>query len=188
MTIRVFCPRCQSRLKAPDSSAGKSLTCPKCRALVDVPVGSPVSPEIAAPITPPPLVQERQSQETKRCPFCAETIAFEAIKCHFCGSMLVQTQPSTAYTDERLIQPSSPPVSPLLVGLLSGCCFAGLGQIVIGQATKGIVFLLGAMVLGVVTIGFSALVTFPLMGIDAYLVAKKLQSGRAVTQWECFPS
>lgn len=74
------------------------------------------------------------------------------------------------------------------MGLLSGLCIAGLGQMVMGQVTKGVVFLLGAMTLGVITFGASIIVTWPAMGIDAYMVAKKLQRGEPVTEWECFPS
>src|SRR5262249_3963606 len=35
--IQVHCPGCQSRLRAGDSLAGRSVTCPKCKAKVAVP-------------------------------------------------------------------------------------------------------------------------------------------------------
>ena len=89
-------------------------------------------------------------------------------------------------SNSNLIYPSSPPKDPLLMGLLSGCCIAGLGQIVLGQVVKGIVLIVVAILLAAATAGISALFMFPLMGIDAYLVAKKLKNGNAVTQWECF--
>jgi TM2 domain-containing membrane protein YozV len=89
-------------------------------------------------------------------------------------------------SNSNLIYPSSPPKDPLLTGLLSGCCIAGLGQIVLGQVTKGIVLIIVAILLAAATAGISAIFMFPLMGIDAYLVAKKLKNGNAVTQWECF--
>lgn len=57
-----------------------------------------------------------------------------------------------------------------------------------GQAAKGIVCLLGAMVLAVVTAGVSILITWPAIGIDAYMVAKKIKSGQSVGKWDFFPS
>jgi TM2 domain-containing membrane protein YozV len=84
--------------------------------------------------------------------------------------------------------PSNPPKDPVLMGMLSGCCIAGLGQVVLGQITKGIVLLLFNVVIVLFTAGFAALVTWPLMGIDAYLIAKKLRSGQPVGEWEFFPS
>jgi len=74
------------------------------------------------------------------------------------------------------------------MALLSGCCIAGLGQMIMGQVTKGVVLLIGAMALAGLTFGVSIFITWPLMGVDAYLVAKKLKSGQSVTEWECFPS
>jgi TM2 domain-containing membrane protein YozV len=74
------------------------------------------------------------------------------------------------------------------MGLLSGCCIAGLGQMVLGQVVKGVVFLIGAMALAAITAGLSIFATWPLMGVDAYMVARKLKSGSSVTEWESFPS
>lgn len=96
--------------------------------------------------------------------------------------------PRTPYAGPKLIMPDNPPKDPLMMALLSGCCIAGLGQIVLGQVAKGIALLLGNFVLAFMTVGFSAAVTWPLMGIDAYLVAKKLQKGQPVGEWEFFPS
>ena len=189
MPITINCPQCSKRLSAPDAASGKTLKCPKCMAAIVVPF-------LAAPVPPvsvqkPPLPPEPQDRK-KRCPLCGEMIAEIAIKCRFCNSMLVPVHTGQGNLPSasglKLIYPSRPPKDPVLMALLSGCCIAGLGQMVLGQAVKGVVVLIGAMALGALTAGLSVFVTWPLMGVDAYLVAKKLRSGQPVTEWESFPS
>lgn len=95
--------------------------------------------------------------------------------------------PGSPYANQQgFIQPSDPPKDPVLMGVLSGCLIAGLGQMILGQVAKGAVILLGSMVLAVVTFGVSIFATWPLGGIDAYLIAKKLKEGKCVGQWEWF--
>lgn len=86
----------------------------------------------------------------------------------------------------EVIVASNPPKDPVLMAMLSGCCFAGLGQIVLGQVTKGVAIIVGSLIIGVATHGLGVLVTAPLGGIDAYLTAKKLKAGKSVGQWEFF--
>ncbi|MCC5875306.1 MAG: hypothetical protein JJU11_03705 [Candidatus Sumerlaeia bacterium] len=81
---------------------------------------------------------------------------------------------------------SSTPKDPILMAVLSGCCIAGLGQMLLGQLGKGFAFLGAAIVLGVLTGGLSFLATGPAFAIDAYLIAKKLKEGKSVGKWECF--
>jgi len=64
----------------------------------------------------------------------------------------------------------------------------GARQVVLGQVAKGITLLLCNFALAFVTMGLTALITWPLMGIDAYLIAKKLRSGQPVGEWEFFPT
>lgn len=56
MPIAVVCPSCRSRLNAPDGTAGKFLTCPKCSGPVGVPVSKapPVASvaAVASPVLP----------------------------------------------------------------------------------------------------------------------------------------
>ena len=40
MSIEFYCPSCQTRIKAPDASAGKMARCPKCSAVATIPAAS----------------------------------------------------------------------------------------------------------------------------------------------------
>jgi len=90
------------------------------------------------------------------------------------------------------ILPSNPPKDPILMAVLS-FFIPWLGQILIGQVTKGIVMLLVTPVLFalfvIATLGMG-LVVLPFVGliavIDAYLLAKKLRDGQAIGDWEFF--
>ncbi|MGO8748919.1 MAG: hypothetical protein ACLQNE_23385 [Thermoguttaceae bacterium] len=62
----------------------------------------------------------------------------------------------------------------------------GLGQMLLGQTIKGVVMLIAAMVLGVLTVGLAIVVVWPVSAIDAYMIAKKLREGKSVGEWEFF--
>jgi len=44
MPLQVVCSACNTKLKAPDTAAGKKTKCPKCQAVISVPVDAPQSP------------------------------------------------------------------------------------------------------------------------------------------------
>ena len=90
------------------------------------------------------------------------------------------------------ILPSASPKDPILMGVLS-FFIAWLGQILIGQVTKGIVmllvtpFLFGIFVIATLGMGLAVLPFLNLIAaIDAYMLAKKLKEGRAIGKWEFF--
>ena len=78
------------------------MSCPKCRGSVTIP-GNP-GEEKRAVVTPPQLSES--PPDTKQCPFCAETIKWEAIVCKHCGRELVAQRLTEPYDKKR--QPSQP--------------------------------------------------------------------------------
>ena len=106
-----------------------------------------------------------------------------AIICVGCGASL--GAPSQG-AGSNVIYPSNPPKDPVLMGLLSGCCIAGLGQMILGQVIKGVVILVCGIVFGIITGGFGAPIVWIVAGVDSYMVANKLKAGKPVGQWEFF--
>jgi hypothetical protein len=54
MSIKVKCPTCGARLKAPDAAAGRPLDCPHCAQAVPVPPQAAApSPSVVAPVEAP---------------------------------------------------------------------------------------------------------------------------------------
>lgn len=79
MPIAIACPTCGSKLKAPDTAAGKSVACPKCNARLSIPT---VEVELS---------HHAVEKASKECPFCGEDIAASAKKCKHCGETLDAT-------------------------------------------------------------------------------------------------
>lgn len=93
--------------------------------------------------------------------------------------------------NNALIYPSTPPRS---VGWMTfwGAVWPGLGPLICGQTTKGVVCMIAACLLNILTaetisFGTISLLMMILGGIDAYMVAKKLARKEPVQEWEFFP-
>lgn len=87
----------------------------------------------------------------------------------------------------RLVVPRNPPRSPGWMAL-AGAIWPGLGQMICGQVAKGAVLMVVSSIANIASGGVSSLVLCPFGGVDAYKVAKALQSGRSLPEWSFFPS
>ena len=81
--------------------------------------------------------------------------------------------------------------SPLAAALLSFFLFGGVGQIYLGQTSKGIALIGGWIVcfclLSFIGIGFLLAPIISIVGaIDAYQIATRLQNGESVAAWKFF--
>jgi hypothetical protein len=131
------------------------------------------------------------------CQYCGFALERGLNICTFCtGANLrnsaakIQIDPpwqkQAASNDQGRISATTPARDPLLMTFFSGCCFPGLGQILMGQVAKGAVVGVIALLIMFITNGMAALVLLPIAALDAYLVADKLRDGRTVGPWEFF--
>ncbi|HEX7151888.1 MAG TPA: zinc ribbon domain-containing protein [Thermoanaerobaculia bacterium] len=114
----------------------------------------------------------------------------QAVVCVHCGAalgggMMPPPPPQPGMTNDY-VYPSTPARDPVLMGVLSGCLLAGIGQIILGQQNKGLVMLIVSVVVGLGSGLILAPVLWVIAGIDAYLIAQKLQRGIPVRQWDFF--
>ena len=84
------------------------------------------------------------------------------------------------------IQPTTPPKDPILVLVLNLLVAGGVGYIIMGQKTKGIVAIVAWVVLLFVTCGVGSGILGIVTAIDGYLQAQQLQQGKPVGQWTWF--
>lgn len=85
-----------------------------------------------------------------------------------------------------LVYPTTPPKDPILVMVLNLLVAGGVGYIIMGQKTKGIVAIVVAVVGGAMSCGILYFVVCLLGAIDGYLQAQQLQQGHPVGEWTFF--
>lgn len=131
------------------------------------------------------------------CQYCGTTLQNGSSLCSFCtgdnqraSAVRITIEPAwqkqaVALDDSRLVG-ALPARDPLLMAFLSGCCLAGLGQMLIGQSAKGVCIFIFGGIMAFITGGFASLAVLPLAALDAYLLADKLKNGRTVGLWEFF--
>ena len=84
-----------------------------------------------------------------------------------------------------LVYPTTPPKDPILVLVLNLLVAGGVGYIIMGQKTKGIVAIV-IWLLGWVACGIPSGIVAVLAAIDGYLQAQQLQQGKPVGEWTWF--
>lgn len=128
----------------------------------------PVAPAMAAPSAPLPSAPPAPSPAPRAAPQPAP----------------VRTPPPPAQPAPLAAPPVATPVTtgtdPLVAGLLS-LVLPGLGQLVAGQTTKGVVML----ILGFLTCGLGGLLNLAL-ALDAYLIAQRVRRGETIQEWQFF--
>lgn len=84
-----------------------------------------------------------------------------------------------------IIYPTQPPKDPILVLILNLIVAGGVGYIIMGQKTKGIVAIVVYLV-GFVACGIPSAIVAILGAIDGYMQAQQLQQGHPIGQWTWF--
>ena len=131
-----------------------------------------------AQMTPPPVVGGAREW----CPACRSNFyvadpSQEWVHCPNCGQLIHRQVSDRGQKGQKMITGEKNPVVAFLLSFL----FCGLGQIYNGQVSKGLLL----FVLGWLTIcGFGILWIVSM--VDAVMIAKKLQQGQAVGEWEWF--
>ncbi len=82
-----------------------------------------------------------------------------------------------------LVYPANPPKDPVLILILN--LVFGIGYIMMGQKTKGIVAIGAFWVVTFATCGPGSIIA-ALYAIDGYLQAQQLQQGHPVGEWTFF--
>lgn len=124
------------------------------------------------------------------CPKCGVRTFTVKNYCQECGTSVMANQELCVKCGTTLAAPkqtikSNYSYSPLLMGIAS-FFIPGLGQMIMGQVKKGLVLLAISLFLGLVTFGIIGFILMIVATVDAVKIAKKLQAGRAVEEWEFF--
>jgi TM2 domain-containing membrane protein YozV len=192
------CPHCGLAMADVPEMAGQLVACPSCARQFHLPSAS------VATAPPPPVASTGAfcrncgaavhpqavacmscglppRAGNKYCPTCKADTHPQAVVCVKCGVSLAKGSGFLSGRGSGVATTQS--LDPTIAAVLS-LFIPGLSQILMGQVVKGIVILVAAIVLTVFCL--VGIVLSPVAAIDAYLIARKIQAGNQIGEWEFF--
>lgn len=206
--IEFACTHCHKSLKADEKYVGRRAKCKFCQHPVVVPHVIEAPPVTPPPVTPPPVTppppppRDPLDDEldallaepvvaltpvlTIPCPFCAEPIQPQALKCRHCGEFLRGHAPAQQVIVQNVIQQGGGGAIAIetkdgVIGALLSFVWPGLGQMVQGRIGAGVLWMFGVF-LGYAMLIIPGLILHLVCIIDAARGVPQLREVRTATR------